>query len=562
VFFSGTENALSLHFPTRIASVEEHHMSEAPLAARVAPEELLTPLNIIRTETVLSKLPIHNLSKKGSIDIRIARKNAAGEVELLWSVSPSRAHGEPRQLAYKLDTLVINRRLDEGGRPVAKRLRLGTLKEICSELDLPVSGRIYAELRRALMQNALAGITAKLSYRTLNGHERTLEAVFTRYGVVFTGEKFPDGERADAVYLLFNDPYLEVLNNAPLRPLDYDYLKVLPPGAQRFYEILSYRIYAAIRHGLPHAKISYSDYCTYSAQQHYTEYDRVKKQMYKLHRPHLASGYLRRVRIEPIEGGDDEGHPDWMMFYVPGRRARHEYKTYHQGTGRRLSDSKPHGEAVSRKRTLTVMPAENTTGPTGGPAEIFPPSVITAADADVKQLDLALITADELVARFHKLTKSIENYRSFPGSREPGQAAELLDSYGPDKALYIVEYAVQAATRTKFEMRTFGALKQYVQEAAESFERHTAAMGANEELRRLREERNHEAELWAERGCELLDQLPPEEYQPRFEATRRRLSAEYPNVLDWGAPAMETSIRSAMASDLAKEARLESFNKT
>jgi len=135
-------------------------MPEAPLPERVSPEELLAPLTIIRTETVLSKLPIHTLAKKGSIDIRIARKNAAGEIELFWSVSPSRAHGEPRQLAYKLDTLVINRRLDEAGRPVAKRLRLGTLKEVCSELELPVSGRIYSQLRRALMQNALAGITA------------------------------------------------------------------------------------------------------------------------------------------------------------------------------------------------------------------------------------------------------------------------------------------------------------------------------------------------------------------------------------------------------------------
>ena len=40
-------------------------------------EELqeLTPLDIIRTETVLSRLPVHNLSKKGSsISISIVQK--------------------------------------------------------------------------------------------------------------------------------------------------------------------------------------------------------------------------------------------------------------------------------------------------------------------------------------------------------------------------------------------------------------------------------------------------------------------------------------------------------
>ena len=37
----------------------------------------LVPTNIIRTETTFSKLPIHNLSKRGRIDISIIRKKAA-----------------------------------------------------------------------------------------------------------------------------------------------------------------------------------------------------------------------------------------------------------------------------------------------------------------------------------------------------------------------------------------------------------------------------------------------------------------------------------------------------
>ena len=56
-------------------------------------------LDIIRTETVLSRLPVHNLAKKGSISIQILKKTSTGEVELLWRISPSRDYGEPRQLA-------------------------------------------------------------------------------------------------------------------------------------------------------------------------------------------------------------------------------------------------------------------------------------------------------------------------------------------------------------------------------------------------------------------------------------------------------------------------------
>ena len=41
-----------------------------------------TPLSIIRTETVLSRLPIHHLSKKGRVHIQITKKNEHGAIEL------------------------------------------------------------------------------------------------------------------------------------------------------------------------------------------------------------------------------------------------------------------------------------------------------------------------------------------------------------------------------------------------------------------------------------------------------------------------------------------------
>ena len=109
-------------------------------------------------------------------------------------------------------------------------------------------------------------------------------AGFTRYSVVFTGERLPDGSTADAVYLLLNEPYWQVLNHAPTRPLDYDYLQALPPAAQRCYELISYKLFTALKYRHPNAEAPGIEYCTFAAQQHYTDYDRVKKQMYKVHR--------------------------------------------------------------------------------------------------------------------------------------------------------------------------------------------------------------------------------------------------------------------------------------
>jgi hypothetical protein len=172
-----------------------NHLAQQPEDPATAP---LAPLTIIRTETVLSRLPIHNLAKKGSVQITITQKNAQGELELYWKVSPNSALGEPRQLAYKLDTLIINRRIDELGRPLPKVLRLDSFKQMCTNLDMTASGRTNSKLKQAFHENAGAYIIAKLRYTATDGTERTLEAGFTRYSVVFTGERLPDGTTADA----------------------------------------------------------------------------------------------------------------------------------------------------------------------------------------------------------------------------------------------------------------------------------------------------------------------------------------------------------------------------
>lgn len=288
----------------------------------------LVPLTIIRTETALSRYPVHRLSRAGQITIEIRKKDETGATSLLWEVSHNNKYGQPGPLAYKLDTLVINRRIEEGGHPVPKVLKLGSLREICRELEMS-EGENTKTVHRALLQNASTFISARITYRDITGGERTLEADFNRYTIIFNGENLPDGRRADCVYLLLNDVYMEVLNAAIFRPLDYDYLKELTPGAQRFYEIVSYQIYAALRHNLPRAKLTYSEYCTLSTQVRYFDYDRVKKQMYKVHMQHIRSEYLARADLEATT--DEEGRTDWVMYYTPGPKARAEFQAFMQG---------------------------------------------------------------------------------------------------------------------------------------------------------------------------------------------------------------------------------------
>ena len=284
------------------------------------------PLSILRTETVLSRFPIHTLAKRGRVTIAIRRTNAQGALDLRWEVSYNEHYGPPRQLAYKLDTIVVNQILDALPRPLPRVIPVGSLTHTCGMLDLHDSGRQHADLKHAFHQNASAYIVAYLRYRGRDGTERTVNTGFTRYSVIFTGEILPDGTQADAVYLVLSEQYLDVLNHAPVRPLDYAYLKALTPMAQRFYELLSYKMFAALKHRHPQATLRYADYCLLSTQQRYTVYDHVKKQMYKVHQPHVQSGYLTKVVYEATT--DDPGQPDWLLHYTPGPKARAEYAAF------------------------------------------------------------------------------------------------------------------------------------------------------------------------------------------------------------------------------------------
>jgi hypothetical protein len=410
----------------------EQRLGKGVLEREAAEVLNLVPTNIIRTETTLSKLPIHNLSKRGRIEILIIRKNKNDEIELRWEVSYNERYGQPRQIAYRMDTIIINRRIDEYGRPLPKVIRLGSLNQLCRELDLPPSGKNIQNLKNALLQNASSFITAKLNYRGKDGTERQLEAGFTRYSVIFTGEKLPDSTTADAVHIVFNDPYLEVLNYTPFRPLDYDYLKELTPAAQRFYEIVSYRIFWAIRKNYPLAIIRYSEYCLYAAQRRYYDYDHVKKQMYKLHRLHLSSGYLEKVSYEATT--DSDGRPDWVICYAPGPKAK---AAYHAFNKKELIEGEiPQDEGADQVQPSLLKEA--------GPSP-----------------------AIELVNDFYRLFHGREH--PSPNTLEIQRAGELIRKYGLELAHYIVKFSHQEAPKTNYHPKMFGGILSYADQAVADY---------------------------------------------------------------------------------------------
>jgi hypothetical protein len=319
----------------------------------------ILPLNRIRVETALSRFPIHRLAKKGDICIDLGDNNG----EFQWKVAYSKEYGQPGPHAYKVDTLIVNRRIDEAPRPLPEVLRLGSLREINRELGLAEEDT--QTVKKALIQNASAFISAKIRYKPKNardGRERWREIHYTRYSILFNGDVLPDGRVADAVYIVLNPPHRKMLNDAEVRPLDYEYLTKLSPGPQRLYELLSFQIYGAIASGRPRAKLIYSEYCMCAPQTRYTTFDQVKKQMFKLHAPHREAGYIARVEYRETIARD--GQPDWEMLYTPGPKATAEYQAFTHRHVRQVAPEPralpPAGPSNSVQATLDLADVNTT----------------------------------------------------------------------------------------------------------------------------------------------------------------------------------------------------------
>src|SRR6185437_15257744 len=99
--------------------------------------------------------------------INIRETHETGEVSIRWEVTHNSKYGQPGPLAYKLDTLIINRRIEEARRPLPKVLRLGSFREVI--LGTGLKNHDTEKIKKALRQNAFAAITAKFNYRRNDG---------------------------------------------------------------------------------------------------------------------------------------------------------------------------------------------------------------------------------------------------------------------------------------------------------------------------------------------------------------------------------------------------------
>jgi hypothetical protein len=512
---------------------------------------------------------MHHLTQGRVVTIHLTQTNAQGTLELRWDVSYNARYGPPGPLAYKLDTIVINQILDGLPRPLPRVLKVGSLRQVSTQLAVQVSGRQYAHLTRAFHQNASAYIVAYLHYRGRDGVVRTLNAGFTRYSVILTGERLPDGTHADAVYLVLSEPYWEVLNHAPVRPLDYTYLKDLTPMAQRFYELVSYKMFTALKYRHPHATLRYSEYCLLSTQQRYTEAIPMQKQMYKVHQPHVRSGYLTKVHYAGTT--DADGQPDWLLQYTPGPKARAEYMTFMRQPGAEAAAALPSSMDTDQEALRGTVTQEPSGAPPSRRRETSLPHRMARADRDQQArpaqrpaqgatrpappADPLQTQADALVRQFYQRSYGLAE--ATPSSKERRHAMALLAQHGEAKVRFLLAYARQVAPETHYQPQTFGGILHYLPRALAAYDAQAARATQAATQRAAADERaqREQYQAWEQRQlAQLRTALLPAALVALEAEARARLVAE-------GTPAvaLPLAVRVAVDQVLAAQAGLPAF---
>ena len=185
----------------------------------------------------------------------------------------------------------------------------------------------------------------------------------------------------------------------------------------------------------------------YSAQQRYEEYKQIKKQMYKIHLPHLESGYLKKVDHETTL--NSEGKQDWIFHYTPGPKAEAEFRAFN-GKHATIADSLDQD---------SILPLE-------------------ASEASAPD------SARDLVEYFQNFTHSDTTISS---AKDLALAKSWISQYGIEQARFIVDYSVGEADSSKYDVKMLVGIRKYADAAIKQFTAREAQR--LEETRKKREDR-------------------------------------------------------------------------
>jgi len=197
------------------------------------------------------------------------------------------------------------------------------------------------------------------------------------------------------------------------------------------------------------AKLPYSEFCMYSTMTRYETFEQMKKQMWKIHQPHIKAGYLAKVEYEPTT--DEQGRPDWNMFYIPGERARFQQLVFSFEIPQvRKERAKPIDKSIPKRM---IQQAETSQG------------MLPILSAPVDDNDQAA----SLVKAFYRLRFGGASHTLT--AKEVEQAVVHLAS-GEEWAKYLVQYAARYGKEQGGFPENFGGIASLAPKIRGEFDSH------------------------------------------------------------------------------------------
>ena len=317
-------------------------------------------------------------------------------------------------------------------------------------------------------------------------------------------------------------------------------------------------IFPALKYHHPHATLRYAEYCLLSTQQRYTDASQVQKQLYKVHQPHVQSGYLTKVAYEATT--DADGQPDWLLHYTPGPKARAEYAAFMRQPGAeaaaaltpptdddqddlvatvtREPPAAPPPAAAHKEQAARQAPLAEATPTTPSPA---PPEAEAAP-----LVDPLLAHAHALVGAFYQRFYGVTVVTPHP--KELAHATELLAQHGEAKAHFLLAFAHEAASATHYQPQTLGGIVHYLPRALAAYEARTTQAATQHAAAAERTRREQYAQWRQDALAQLRATRPPVELAALEAAQQARLVAE-------GTPACALGLAVRVAVDAALEAQ-------
>lgn len=475
-----------------IKEEKEEYISSSPEAEKglvIYEGTEMVPPEKIRSEVNFLIYPIFKLEKKredGTIEVKMSVERDNQRLELFWGVYPHPYFGIPGPFDKRVFD-AIQEILEELPRPIQNPIPIGSFYSLCKRMGIDeTAGKNYTMIENSLKRLTGILIDSKETFYD-KGKRRWVEEIFHLFDkVVFIGEELQDGTIADTNYIYLNSKYLDNINNGYVKPIDYKFYRELNSNiARRLYELLGVKFYPIFQRNIDikFIRYLYDTLCDLVPMKKQKYLSLIRQQLEDAVSELKDKGFIEKCEIK-------EENERFYLYFYPGPRAKEEFNRF-------KFEIEPYEEPQALRDTTQTPPLATRLG------------------------------AEDLLKYFYKRNSGIEISEFKP--KEIEQAERLIYKYKEELARFIINYAIEEAKKTNFDMKTFGAVLQYEASAVEKYEAMKKLERKREEDERLRKEKEAQeeeerlkAEELARRIDEVLANLSEEELREiRKEAEKR-----------------------------------------